>query len=107
MNDVIKDGTMEQSEQDDTGDWADTGPIRVFGYLEREATNNRTEPGDAHQVVYAQEPVWVLNLRWAESNGEGPGFLRGVLRTKGNGRYVEGTIVIGLKYFDGGGGSLK
>jgi len=83
---------MEQGKQDDKSHWGETGSLRIRGRLYRTTEDAGTIVVDPHQVVYPQEPLWVLDLRFVESDGNNPKFVRIVLRPEDGSDWWSGDV---------------
>ena len=71
---------MDETKQNDTANRGQTGPPRIPGPVEGEVTDILCAAGHAYQVVYPQEPSWVLYLRLTAIDGNNPRILRIILR---------------------------
>lgn len=83
---------MDETQQNDSEDWRQGRPLRVRGYMYRTTKDDGAIDVHSYQVVYAQEPLWVLHLRFTEPNGDHPTELRVFLRPQDDSEWWSGVV---------------
>lgn len=94
---------MEQSEPNDTDDWGTSRPTRVHSGNVGKVKDIRSVVGHAYKMVYPQESIWVLYMRFDKPDGEGDSVVRILLRACGE-HSEECPCWTGDAVFFGGGG---
>lgn len=73
---------MDETEQNDTENRRETGPIRVVETVRGQIDGNGKLGVYSYTVVYTQESLRVLDLRFNPAKLREPQLLYGVLRTR-------------------------